>query len=627
MQLPVRDKYKNEIDLETWMTGSLEWLTRIYGLELAKTWNAEFLKVFLLFSRNDSKIQPTPVDSESSSLDQHTSILITYGDSIISPDGVDGTTIPLAILRKFLSKYIGSAISTVHLLPCYPSSSDDGFSVVNPFMVDPALGTWQDVVHLEESYRLMLDFVANHLSRTNEWIKEFLNGNPHFADFAITMTGSEDVKSVFRPRLLPLVTPIETAIGNLNLWTTFSADQIDLNYHNPRVLLRMLEVLLTYIQYGASIIRLDAVAFIWKELGTTCIHHPKTHVIIQYMRWIIDTLAPGRLLITETNVPHAENVGYFGDGTNEASLIYNFPLPPLVLHTFLTQDATQLSEWIATLKLPSKQVAFFNFLASHDGIGLVPTRGILSSKSIESLAEHVISQGGFVSKKTNSDGSISPYELNINYFSALKGITHDETESVQIDRFIAASAIMVCLQGIPGVYIHSLLGSENWNCSPDLATHPRRINREKLDFLTLSDELADPSNRRSKILSRYLQLLRVRREQPAFRTTSEQKIIPLGLKNVLMLLRIPTEKAKSVLCIINVSASPLSLEFTSAWRETLLHSGNTSQNGSLLEYRRWENLLDGCDSLSMEKIPITLATGGSIFLAPYEVMLLTPFKG
>ncbi|OHD29500.1 MAG: hypothetical protein A2Y31_00020 [Spirochaetes bacterium GWC2_52_13] len=594
---------------------SLAWLTRIYGVDTAKRWNAEFMRILERFASTMAARSAKTVDADMSDLDAHSAILITYGDSIRDRSGDGSGQLPLALLLRFLRDYVGSAISTVHILPCYPSSSDDGFSVVDPFQVDASLGTWDDIEELAGCYRLMLDFVANHLSVSNGWIREFLDGNPQFADFAITMDGTEDLKAVFRPRLHPLLTPLETPTGIRRLWTTFSADQIDLNYHNPHVLLRMTEVLLTYIRHGASIIRLDAVAFIWKELGSACIHHPKTHLIIQYLRWILDTVAPGRLIITETNVPHIDNISYFGDGTNEASLVYNFPLPPLVLHTFLAQDATCLADWISKLALPSDKVSFFNFLSSHDGVGLVPVRDLLSPQEIEALADHVLAQGGFISKKTNPDGSSSPYELNINYYSALQGIVADEPESSHIDRFIAATTIMICLQGIPGVYIHSLLGSANWDDAPLLATHPRKINREKLDYHVLCAQLDDPLSRRSQILSRYLRLLRIRRCEPAFRTTSAQMVLDSGCTGVLALLRIPPAPSDVVLCLVNVTATSLVLD-----SEHLF--GQVPSVGSDTSAPTWKNLLAGDKSFAQGQFQTRADGRTNLVLASYGVVLL-----
>ncbi|WP_320128986.1 alpha-amylase family glycosyl hydrolase [uncultured Sphaerochaeta sp.] len=520
-------------------------LREIYGKEIADEWTGRYYDLIASFIQVNGR----PVGSHQNRLDRHTALLITYGDSLYSEN-----LAPLASLLKFLDTYVGDALSTVHILPFYPSSSDDGFSVVDPFAVDPRLGTWDDIALLGSRYQLMFDLVANHLSRSNYWIQECFSGNPEYKDFAIFLTGEENLRYVFRPRTLPLLTSVDTSEGKRLVWTTFSKDQIDVNYHNPKVLYSMLEVFLAYVGKGVSIVRLDAVAFLWKEFGTSCIHHPKTHAIIRLFSWILDILAPQSFLLTETNVPHRDNISYFGNGSDEATMVYNFPLPPLVYHTFLSQDATALHSWAKTLRLPSVKVSFLNFLASHDGIGLMPVVGILDDKKIEAMAEHAIAQGGFVSRKNEADGTTRPYELNINYFSALSDLVENESETMAIDRFVAACAIMIFFKGIPGIYIHSLVGSQNWYGDPELKVHPRRINREQLNLEALQTELSDSSSIRAKVLSRQLQLLQLRKAEPAFSATADQDIPECSNPSCFIIERRSHQDSASLLVVVNVSS-------------------------------------------------------------------------
>ncbi len=556
-------------------------LREIYGREEAEQYLDAFFSLLLKYRNLLGPRGKTP----KSRLDQHSSVLITYADSV--KDAQQSPT--LSVLYAFLQKHVGSAISTIHLLPFYPSSSDDGFSVVDPVSVDPAFGAWDDVARLQEDYHLMFDFVVNHLSRSNRWIKGSLEGEAEYRDFAIEMDGREDVRNVFRPRALPLL----TKIGDKLVWTTFSSDQVDLNYHNPKVLLSMTEVLLSYVHKGSTIVRLDAVAFLWKELGTSCIHHPKTHAIVRFFAWVLSVLSPESFLVTETNVPHRENISYFGNGYDEATMVYNFPLPPLVLHTFLSQDATSLATWAKTLFLPSDEVTFFNFLASHDGIGLMPVKDLLNKDEIERLANHTLEEGGFVSRKSESDGSTSAYELNINYFSALSHIVEDESEDLAVQRFMAASAIMIFFKGIPGIYIHSLIGSRSWFGDATLKEHPRRINREKIDIQQLEEQLSDPASLRSSVLERMLTLLEIRKSEVAFSPLAEQRVVDTENSGCFAFLRIFSREEKTrnssnmneektihpkansteeVLIVINVSAK--TQEFSSAWWTAL--AGNDS---------------------------------------------------
>ena len=338
--------------------------------------------------------------------DERDVTLITYADQISEPDRP-----PLQTLHRFLSERVSGAISGVHLLPHYPATSDDGFAVADYNAVDPALGTWRDVSALADDFRLTLDAVINHVSARGTWVREWRRDAEAFEDFLIELPHDTDTSSVTRPRTTPLLTPTETTSGVRLVWSTFSADQLDLNYANPEVLLAVCEVLLDYVAKGASILRLDAIAYLWKQLGTSCIHLPQTHEVIRLWRTMFDAVAPGTLLLTETNVPHAENVSYFGHGDDEAHMVYQFPLAPLTLSAFHLADTSQLQEWLTTISTPSQQSTFFNFLGSHDGIGVRPAEGLLTPAEITHLCDLAQAHGGGVSYRSHRDGSQSPSEL------------------------------------------------------------------------------------------------------------------------------------------------------------------------------------------------------------------------
>ena len=478
-------------------------------------------------------------------------MLITYGDQVRA----DGE-FPLQTLTNFLSGRAADAISAVHILPFYPSSSDDGFSVMDYYSVDPDLGTWDDVESLGRNFDLMFDAVFNHASAQGVWFGKFVRQEPGWETAFFTISGDPDLSKVVRPRALPLLTEFETAAGKKQVWTTFSADQADINFSDPHMLLRILEVLLFYVIKGARYIRLDAIAFLWKTPGTSCIHLEQTHRAIQLMRAVLDEVAPNVQLITETNVPHSDNVSYFGDGSNEAQLVYNFALPPLVFHTLRTGDATRLRRWAQALVLPSDRVTFFNFLASHDGIGLNPARGILDPKEIDALVQTAIDHNGFVSYKNNPDGTTSPYELNISYFDALSNPLGDESEGTQVARFLAAHSIMLALRGLPGIYFHSLFGSRGDRQGAEESGIPRRINRKKVDVAALEAELDDPRSLRARVFAGIRRMIEARRSHPAFSPYAGQ-VIPDAPPDVFLIAR-TASNGKDVLCATNVTASAIS---------------------------------------------------------------------
>ena len=484
------------------------------------------------------------------------SILITYGDQLRERD-----TLPLQTLADFCDRHLAGLISSIHILPFFPYSSDDGFSVIDYRAVDPALGSWEDVAKIGRSFRLMFDAVINHVSAESAWFQAFLRDDPKYRNYFIVVEGDPDLSRVVRPRALPLLTRFTTPSGEKKVWTTFSEDQIDLNYRQSEVLLEIVDLLLFYVSRGAEFVRLDAIAYLWKETGTPCIHLPQTHRIIQLLRAVLDEVAPRVMLITETNVPHADNISYFGDGANEAQMVYNFALPPLVLHTLRVGNVRALSRWAARLTLPSKRVTFFNFLASHDGIGLNPVRGILSDAEIEALVRQVIAHGGLVSHKHNLDGTQSPYELNINYFDALSDPNGQPPGlPLQVDRFMSAQAIMLSLVGVPGIYFHSLFGSRGWPEGVKETGHNRTINRRKFDRAEVERELADPTSLRHQVFTRTVQLLKARAASPAFHPHGSQQVINYG-DSLFTLLRLSPDGDERVLCVQNVSSQPQSMAF------------------------------------------------------------------
>lgn len=480
-------------------------------------------------------------------------LLITYADQVHEP-GVA----PLQTLADFCEQHLADVVSGVHLLPFYPWTSDDGFSVQDYFAVATEYGTWDDVARFRQRFDLMFDAVFNHMSAQGEWFQRFLRDEPDFRDFFVSVEGNPDLSQVVRPRALPLLTEFQTARGLEKVWTTFSADQVDVNVKSPRVLLALLDALLFYVAHGARFIRLDAIAYLWKEIGTPCIHLPQTHAVIQLMRAVLDEAAPQVQLITETNVPHADNISYFGDGTNEAQLVYNFALPPLVLHALLRGDATHLTRWAATLKAPSARTTFFNFLASHDGIGLNPARGILPATEIDFLVERCQAHGGFINYKHNADGSKSPYEMNIVYFDALNDLAADESVTTQINRFMVAQAIMLALAGMPGIYFHSLFGSRNDRAAALETGINRRINRQKFARAVLEAELADAQSLRARVFGRFRELLALRWAHAAFAPNARQEVLDVG-PQVFAVRRESVDGTDRMLCLHNCCGQPVQL--------------------------------------------------------------------
>ncbi|MRM10373.1 sugar phosphorylase [Enterobacter cloacae subsp. dissolvens] len=454
-------------------------------------------------------------EKRKSDWDEKDVVLITYADQFYN-EGENA----LPVFTRFYNKWLSRSFSHVHLLPFYPWSSDDGFSVIDYHDVAPETGTWQDVAELKQFTSLMFDFVCNHMSAKSQWFAHYLAQKPGYEDFFISVDPQTDLSAVTRPRALPLLTPFTLDDGSVRyLWTTFSDDQVDLNFASPQVLIAMVDVLLHYLVEGARYIRLDAVGFMWKIPGTRCIHLEQTHRLIQLFRAITDAVAPGTVIITETNVPHKDNVSYFGDGENEAQMVYQFSLPPLVLHAVHRQDVRALCQWASSLELPSKQTTWFNFLASHDGIGLNPLRGILPESEILSLVETLQQEGALVNWKNNPDGTRSPYEINVTYLDALSAKKDEDT--LRIARFILAHAVLLSFPGVPAIYIQSIIGSRNDYNGVERLGYNRAINRKKYCAGEIDGELEDKNGLRNKVYCQLSALIALRRQEKAFHPDSE----------------------------------------------------------------------------------------------------------
>jgi len=478
-------------------------------------------------------------------MDETDAFLITYGDQFRREGSY-----PLQCLKEFLDSNLMGFISGVHILPFFPYSSDDGFSVIDYKEVNPDLGTWDQIREIGLNFKLAADLVLNHCSVKSEWFKKFLQGDERFKDYFITVDPATDLSMIVRPRARPLLTRFETDKGEIYVWTTFSEDQVDLNYANPDVLIALIEILLFYIEKGIQIIRLDAIAYLWKEIGHPSIHHPKTHAVVKLVRSIVNHYTPWVVILTETNVPHRENISYFGDGTDEAHMVYNFSLPPLVLHAFLREKTSYLQEWASSLTSPGSETAFFNFLASHDGIGVLPAQGILPADEIDFLIEQVKARGGYVSYKSAPSGEI-PYELNISYRDAVAESDLDKERRAK--KFLASQAVMLSFKGVPGIYMHSLLGSGNYREGVEKTGVKRAINREKLDYQKTIEELNTSGSIRNLIFKGFLRLLGARSKQKAFHPAGKQKVIPCS-DSVFGLLRSSPDEKERLFCFINTGS-------------------------------------------------------------------------
>ena len=522
-------------------------------------------------------------------------VLVTYGDALRAPQEKS-----LATLERFLSDRLDGAVSTVHILPFFPYSSDEGFSVTDYREVRPDLGTWEEIQSIGNKFRLMFDLVLNHVSRDSAWFRDYANRIAPARHYFIEMDPKTDLSTVVRPRSTPVLSPIRTRDGMRHVWTTFSEDQIDLNFANPDVLFEFLDILFLCISMGARIFRLDAIAYLWKRVGTPCIHLPETHEVVKLFRDILDMVAPDALLVTETNVPHEENMRYFGDG-DETHMAYQFSLPPLLLHALQTGQTQYLTRWASFLPDLPPGCTFLNFTASHDGIGLRPLEGIVPEKDVQSLLECITKRGGRISARKNSDGSESPYELNITYFDALAAPTKRDVD-LDIARFLCSQTIALGLKGIPAVYLNSLVAARNDYEGVQRTGHVRSINRKRWDAKTLGRLLDKNKSIHARVFHEYVRLLRLRAKHPAFHPDGEQKVLDLG-DNVFAIERTAPDNSEKIVAISNLAAQQVDVRID-------------DRTATLSNADKWNNLITG---------RLRGKSDRTISLSPYETCwLLAP---
>ncbi|EAT10922.1 alpha-amylase [Bermanella marisrubri] len=495
------------------------------------------------------------VDSHGNRWDEEDVWVITYGDSIQKEDEA-----PLQTLRKFCHDRLAGIVNGVHILPFFPYSSDDGFSVIDFSQVNQSLGDWQDIRTIAKEFHLMADLVVNHCSSRSLWFENFKQDKSPGKDYFITPDEDFDVSQVVRPRISPLLREVQTLSGKKKVWCTFSHDQVDLNYENPELLKEMVKTIHLYLENGVRIFRLDAVAFLWKIAGTNCIHLPQTHEMVRLFRTLIEHYSKDAIIITETNVPNAENLSYLGNA-NEAHAVYNFSLPPLLIQGLLSGQCQHLKEWLIGMPAPQMGTFYFNFLASHDGIGLRPAEGLLADEEINEMVHCIKRFGGLISWRSTADGQDRPYEMNITLYDALQG-TLEGPDKWQIPRFLCAHGVMLALEGVPAIYIHSLMGTHNYHEGVEHTNHNRTINRYKWQQPDLVEKLDNPITHHHQVFNQMLALMAVRKKQKAFHPNAEQFILHI-CDQVFGFWRQSIDREQKIFCLYNFSTEPQTISLAS----------------------------------------------------------------
>ena len=524
--------------------------------------------------------------------DQGDAILITYGNTIQSSG-----ELPLVTLSRFLDKYLKRQFTAIHILPFFPFSSDDGFSVIDYSTVNPSLGDWENIESISKKYKLMSDLVINHISSRSRWFENYKNGVKPGKDYFIEGNPSDDFSKVVRPRNSPLLTEVRTKAGIRHVWSTFSGDQIDLNFRNPNVLKEFVSIVRSYLNHGITIFRMDAVPFLWKQKGTSCTNLQPTHEIIKLFHTLIEYYFPSALIVCENNVPSNENLTYFGNA-NEAHVIYNFSLPPLLIYTLLTGRCSHLKNWMMSMPPAQSGTTYLNFIASHDGIGLRPLDGLISDDEVDKLVQKTKQSGGRVTYRKSREGSDKPYELNITLFDLLKSTFDSDEDNYSVERFLCAHSIMFALEGIPAVYIQSIFGSHNDLERLEHTQRNRSINRHIWDEFELEKELSDRQSPHARIFAELKRLLSIRKKQSAFHPNATQYTLHIS-DDIFAFWRQSINRDQSIFCISNVTAT-----------EKLINLRDIN----LINTDEWKDLIGGRLYFNIQE---------QLSLSPYQVLWIS----
>ena len=512
------------------------------------------------------------------------SFLITYADTVRNKSQNH-----LKTLGNFLNLFCKD-FSHIHILPYYPSSSDDGFAVIDYKRISKENGTWADFEKLTSKFKIMSDLVINHCSSESNLFKNFLKNQDPGSDFFISSKKKFDnFKKVVRPRSSELSKKVRICGKESYVWCTFSHDQVDLNFKNPNVLIFFLEIIKFYIDKGSRALRLDAVAFLWKEKGTKCINQPETHLIIRLIRLIIEYYSNECLVITETNIPSHENLSYFGNN-NEAHCIYNFSLAPLLIHAIISEDNNYLKKWSRSMPPAQFGNAYLNFLSTHDGIGMRPLEGILPNNELNKFISTLKKSGAYLTHRV-SQNKKTVYEVNTTLLDAFKE-TYSGEDNFQIKRFILAHEILFAMEGIPAIYIQNLVGSKNDYKKVKKTNVYRSINRKEWTINELL-KLLNKNSINKKIYLAITKLIKIRGNQKAFHPNATQFTLQLH-QNLFGIWRQSLDRSQSIFCINNLSCRKqtfslldINLISTNKWYDLLTKKSvkDLTSNITLMPYQ------------------------------------------
>ncbi len=429
--------------------------------------------------------------------------LITYPDSL----GGDLKTLNHVLMKHFLDIFKGG----VHILPPFPSSGDRGFAPLTYFEIEQKFGSWDDIKEIGENFDILVDVMVNHISRQSEYFQDFLkNGRESkYADFFLTLDKiwkdgqpiKEDIDKMFLRRAMPYSTyTIEKTGREEKVWTTFGktdpSEQIDLDVKAEKIKQLFSDIFQNFKEQNVKIVRLDAVGYIIKKLGTSCFFvEPE---IYEFLDWIME-LANSLDIELLPEVHSHYSIQY--KLAEHGCWIYDFILPYRILDTLINKSSKDLLEYLKNR--PHKQ---FTMLDCHDGVPVKPDLdGLIDTKKARELVDVCLERGANLSlvlsdEHKDKDG-FDVHQIRCSYYSML-----DSDD----DAYLAARAIQFFTPGIPQVYYVGLLAGENDFASVERTGEGREINRHNFTLEEIEESME------KEVVQRLLRLIRFRNEYDAF---------------------------------------------------------------------------------------------------------------
>lgn len=422
-------------------------------------------------------------------------MLITYADSM-------GQN--LKDLKEVLDTHFKKAVGGVHILPFYPSSADRGFAPLTYKEVEPKFGDWTDIEALKENYYLMFDFMVNHISKQSEYFKDFqrYKDDSKYSDFFIRYHDfwedgeptEEEVDLIYKRKPRAPSIEVEFKDGTAEkIWCTFDKEQLDLNMESEVVKEFIKENLKFLADKGASIIRLDAFAYAIKKAGTSCFFiEPDIWELLDYCKDIL----------TEKDVeilPEIhEHYSIQLKIAEKGHPVYDFSLPMLLLHSIYSSNSRRLRDWLK--KCPDNQ---YTTLDTHDGIGVVDVKDLMTDQEIEATREMLYKQGSNVKKVYSSEAydNLDIYQINCSYYSALGNDN---------DSYLLARAVQFFAPGIPQIYYVGMLAGENDIELLEETKVGRNINRHYYSKAEIDKEVKRP------VVQKLIKLMEFRNYYSAF---------------------------------------------------------------------------------------------------------------